>query len=301
MAHVDVHHRVYLGAGHHRQPRNSQAWIEPSGASAFDTILGSPIRVVADSAVSFMLPANPAELTAHFVFWSRSSTSRGTTQTDPNFFEIAGSENLTLIAWYYLPGGGTGVGDGTAELIDAYSVAAGGFINDDFVHVTSDPSLTHEANVGGDVPTAVAETIVAYPSIASTAESFDKWITSGDGSTAANETLSCPARADGFAFATYDHQSIVVPRPNLGSEAQGVVILDGIINDAPGHILVNGHPVPVDPGWGSLIKQLFTLLGIQGDARGLSKEGAGRIQSAAAHELGAVARQMVELAGKAQR
>jgi len=39
MSHVDVHHRVYLGAGHHRQPRNPQPWVEPYGASAYDAAL----------------------------------------------------------------------------------------------------------------------------------------------------------------------------------------------------------------------------------------------------------------------
>jgi len=217
-----------------------------------------------------------------------------------NFSQPATSENLTLIAWYFLPGGGIG-GTGTEELLDAYSVSLGNFINDDFVAVSSDPSLTANANIIGEVPTAVAETVDAFASMASTSESFVEWVRmAGDGTTAAGERLNVPAGANGFAFATYGRHTFTIPKPNI-DKSEGVVIIDGIINDAPGHIVVNGHPVPIDPGWGSLIKQLFTLAGLQANAGRLGKESAVRLQSSISHELGSVAKNLGNIAQRGIR
>lgn len=296
MSHVDVHHRVYLGAGHHRQPRNPQPWVEPYGASAYDAVLGTPINEVAFPTISFALPPSATVLTATFAFWSASTTSNGTTLTSPNFSQGATAENLTLIAWYFLPAGGDGGGGGTGELLDAYSVSLGNFINDDFVTVSSDPSLTANANIIGEVPTAVAETVDAFGSIASTSESFIEWVRmAGDGTTASAERLNVPAGANGFAFATYGRHTFNIPKPQV-DKSKGVIILDGIIDDSPGHILVDGHPVPVDPGWGSLIKQMFTLAGLHADAGRLAKDGAGRVRASISHELGSVAKHIGDIA-----
>jgi hypothetical protein len=296
MSHVDVHHRVYLGAGHHRQPRNPQPWVEPYGASAYDAVLGTTISEVAFPTISFTQPPSATVLTASFAFWSASAASTGTTQTSLNFSQTATQENLTLIAWYFLPAGGGGGGGGTEELLDAYSVALGTFVNDDFVTVSSDPSLTPNANIIGEVPTAVAETIDAFGGLASTSESFIEWVSmAGDGTTASAERLNVPAGANGFAFATYGRHTFNIPKPT-GNESEGVIILDGIINDAPGHILVDGHPVPVDPGWGSLIKQMFTLAGLHADAGRLAKDGAVRVRTSISHELGSVAKHIGDIA-----
>lgn len=298
MSHVDVHHRVYLGAGHHRQPRNPQPWVEPYGASAYDAVLGTPINEVAFPTISFTLPPNATVLTASFAFWSAGAASIGTTQTSPNFSQAATAENLTLIAWYFLPGGGDPGDPGTEELLDAYSVSLGNFVNDDFVTVSSDPSLTANANIIGEVPTAVAETVDAFASVASTGETFVQWVRMPtDGTTASGARLDVPAGANGFAFATYGRHSFNIPKPTV-NQSEGVIIIDGIINDAPGHILVNGHPVPIDPGWGSLIKQLFTLAGLHANAGRLSKDSSVRLQASISHELGAVAK---NLGGIAQR
>ncbi len=295
MPHVDIHYRVLLGAGHHRQPRNPQPWVEPFGGSAYDPIPGTPIVENAFPQISFVPPGGTTAASANFAFWSRNSTSLGTTQTATHFSEVAGSENITLIAWYYLPGGGDG--HGTAEWIDAYSTSLGTLVNDDFVTVASDPALTHEANAGGDVPTAAAEEVDALPTIASTSEAFVQWVFLVPGGSASGVDLSLPAGTGGAALATYGHRAISIPKPNQ-PPAQAVIILDGIINDAPGHILVNGHPVPVDPGWGSLVKQLFTLTGLQHSARTLSPDGHSRFQQVTAQEIGDVGKNISAFAAK---
>ncbi|MEO8812492.1 MAG: hypothetical protein ABI376_06235 [Caulobacteraceae bacterium] len=295
MPHVDVHHRVYLGAGHHRQPRNGQPWVEPYGSSGYDPVQGTPVHEVAFDTISFTLGGNPAVLTANFVFWSANTASNGTTQIQTDYSAPATAENLTLIAWYYLPAsGGTGIG-GSAEIIDAYSVALGYWVNDNFVDVTSDPSLTNEANAGGDVATAVAETVQAWGSIASTGEFFDQWVVSPGPATASGRGLNLPAGADGFAFATYDRHTSTLPKVG-GVFSEGVVILDGIINDVPGHVLVHGVPTPVDPGWGTILREIFGVLGIASDAGRLSKAGASRVRAAAAAEMGAIAGRLGALA-----
>jgi hypothetical protein len=291
--HIDVHKRVYLGAGHHRRPRNAQAWVEPYSASAYD---GTTISETADDTLAFTPMGGSSVLNANFAFWSRLSASSGRTQTSPHFAESPVTEDLNLIAWYYLPPSGGTNGNGTAELIDAYSVAAGDFIDDDFVTVASDPSLTVAANVDGDVPTAVPETLDAYATVASTGERFDQWIVSPDGTTASGQELDVPQRADGFAFATYDHPpSAYIPRVPINAQ-EGVIILTGIINDAPGWILVDGHPVPVDPGWGSILREIFSILGMQAQAGRLSKQGGAQLRTALGAEMSRVATRLGQLA-----
>jgi hypothetical protein len=56
------------------------------------------------------------------------------------------SPSLAVTAWYLPVGGGVGPGQ-SGYLLDAFSVAHGDFVDDSFVDVTSDPSLTSDANV----------------------------------------------------------------------------------------------------------------------------------------------------------
>lgn len=296
MAHVVVKYRVYIGTGHHRRPRNAQSWIDvPLSGGDFVAQAGTPITEGAPAFVAIVLPGSTTPVTAGFAFWSRNGASQGSTQTSSQFNEIAGNEDLTLIAWFYLPptAGDGGIGGGSAELIDAYSVSLGTFVNDDFVSVPSDPTLNVTANVDGAVPTAVAEHVDAFASVASTGESFVEWVcAASDPATVAGEHLSLPAGDGGFAFATYAHRNSVVIVPPRSQYAQEVTIITGIIDDSPGLIWVGGHPVPVDPGWGTLIGRLFTVLRMQHDAGKLSAESATRLRAVTAHEVGVLAHQM---------
>lgn len=250
MSQLIVHTKVYLAAGHHRQPRNADSTYEPEPPSVYPNATG--INQTAAEQISFTL--NGQQILANFLFWSWTDGVSGQTQTDPQLIQSVGAAGLTATAWYFPAGGPPGTA--TAIIDDAFSAAKGDFIDDTFVTVTSDPSLTSQANVVGEVPTAKAEVLKANASVPSTSEPFKKWMSFGAG-TAAGDTLNVPAGATGLAFAVYERD----PLPSLPS-GRNVAIYGvpaaGVLVDAGGIVWVNGHPHPVDP-WGPLLAHLVNL------------------------------------------
>lgn len=296
MPHVSIHYRIYLGAAHHRRPRNPQPWVEPYPSSEVDVASGGVITPFAPPTLPYT-PQGGSTVEPAFVFWSLSDGSGGRTQTPQALTETVGTSPLTLIAWYYLPPGGGLGGDGTAVLIDAYSVLHGDFVDDDFVTVPSDASLTAAANVDGVVPTTVTETIQAFGSIP-TGESFDAWVASPGGTSAVSALLTAPAKSGGLAIATYRHTGIKIPNVSLPRE--GVMILFGVVNDASGVVIPiggGGGPVPVGP-WGPFVARMLAAMNVHAGAAGLSPGGAARIREAADGEIAQAAR---ELAGAAKK
>ena len=87
---------------------------------------------------------------AQLLFWSVTDGTNGQTYPAGPLTQPVGGSPLTITAWYF-PIGGDGNG-GPAIIDDAFSAAKGDFIDDTFVTVTSDPSLTNQANVVGVVP-----------------------------------------------------------------------------------------------------------------------------------------------------
>jgi hypothetical protein len=295
MPHVSIHYRIYLGAGHHRRPRNPQPWVEPYASSEVDVTTGGVITPFAPPTLPYT-PPDGVTVEPAFLFWGVSAGATGRTVTTQALSETVGSSPVSLIAWYFLPGGGGVPGEGSEVLIDAYSVAHGDFVDDIFVTVTSDPSLTTEANDGGDVPTTVTETVLADGSI-STAETLDEWVTSPGGASAVGASLTAPAKSTGLEIATYAHAPTGIPSVNVPRE--GVLILFGVVNDAPGVVipLGGGGPVPIGP-WGPFVARLVAALGVHAGAAGLSKEGAARIRQAADAEIAQAARALADAAAK---
>ena len=99
-----------------------------------------------------------------------------------------------------------------------FSAAKGDFIDDTFVTVTSDPSLTNQANVVGVVPTTKAETLQASASVASTTEPFSKWLSFNAGTPSGN-TIQVPAGAEGIAIAVYQRSNVTLNPPGRQYEA----------------------------------------------------------------------------------
>lgn len=298
MPHVSIHYRIYLGAGHHRRPRNPQPWVEPYPSSEVDVVTGGVITPFAPPTLPYT-PSGGTTVEPGFVFWSLSDGATGRTQTTPALTETVAGNPLTLIAWYYLPPGGGGNGGGTAVLIDAYSVLHGDFVDDDFVTVTSDPSLSVAANVDGVVPTAVAETVQAFGHIP-TGEGFDAWMTSAGGTSAVGDLLTAPAKSGGLAIATYRNTSTKIPQVNVPRE--GVIILFGVTNDAPGVVIPigGGGPVPVGP-WGPFVARILTAAGLHGGSAGLSSKAGARVRDAAVGEIAQAAQELANAAKKGFR
>ena len=255
MPHVSVHYKIYLTAGHHRQPRNASSTLEPNPPSEVDVAQPGNITPLYIPQLPFMDGTTPA--LSQLLFWSVTDGVSGQTFAAGPLTQPVGANPLTITAWYFPIGGGNG--KGTA------------IIDDTFVTVTSDPSLTSEANVVGEVPTANAETLVANASVPSTTEPFLKWMSFSAG-TASGATLNVPAGSDGLAIAFYERpQGVTPPNLNVGQYEIGGIVVGGVIFDGGGGIILNGVYHPVDP-WGPLLVTLAQASLIVAASGKLSKD-----------------------------
>jgi hypothetical protein len=259
MPHVTTHYRVLVVEGRHRQPRNTTSWIEPNPQSDAEVIAGTTLTPYAPPQLAYNDDGTPE--VANFLFWSAGDGTNGQTTANQTLHQTIASSPMTLTAWY-VPPGGLGPGGGPGYILDAFSDAIGDFVDDTFVTVTSDASLTTQANVVGIIPTTNQETLDATGSI-HTGESFEHWI--GGNPSGPTDTLA--AGTSGVAIATYHRNNIVFTPPNVNAQ-QGVIILYGIINDANGVALIGGHPVPVNPGWGSYLGRVNRAAGMSSLAQG---------------------------------
>lgn len=286
MPHVSTHGRVYVAAGHHRQPRNGSTYIEPYPSDEAEVVTGTTFTSFAAPHLSYQI--NGQELEGTFLFWSAGDGTNGSTSTEPQLSQVVGDAALNLTAWY-LPPGGTGPGGGSGYLLDAFSAATGNFIDDTFVDVTSDASLTAEANVVGDISTKLPETLQAHAGVASTAESFEHWIAvsvpDDKPLVAAGGTLDLAAGTSGVAIATYHKNQIQTP--NLGglSAKEAWIILYGIIQDGGGLEIHpgGGGPHPEGP-WGPFIAEIARTAGVGVLASSLPGAAGAQIQLLAARE-----------------
>jgi hypothetical protein len=205
---------------------------------------------------------------AQLMFWSVSLTDETEGQIYPAgpLVQVVGADPLTITAWY-CPISGPGVDGTTAIIDDAFSAAKGNFIDDTFVTVTSDPSLTSQANVVGIVPTSVNETLQSNNSVPSTSEPFSQWISNGAG-VATGNTLNVPAKATGIAIAVYQKSNVVL---NKRPEAISGTIFGGVAVDGDGSIVINGVPHRIGP-WSPLLSRLIASATVAIGAEKLDKE-----------------------------
>jgi hypothetical protein len=268
MTHVDIASRLIQPAGHHRQPRSSTTWTALPGGSSFESPSGSFVNATAS-----LVPD------AQFVFWSASDGSGGQTTSSTSIHQEVSSTALAVTAWY-LPVGGMGGPGQSGYLLDAFSVAHGDFIDDSFVDVTSDASLTSDANVIGWVPTARTQTLVARGSVQSTGESFEQWI----GIPAADKTATASEGASGFAIASYKKATFRVPSFN---DREGWLIFGGVAVDGSGFVvpLGGGHGGgPVGP-WGPFMERVVRAYATGVLASGMESTEGRDIQLKAATEI----------------
>jgi hypothetical protein len=268
MTHVDIASRLIQPAGHHRQPRSSTTWTALPGGSSFESPSGSFVNATAS-----LVPD------AQFVFWSASDGSGGQTTSSTSIHQEVSSTALAVTAWY-LPVGGMGGPGQSGYLLDAFSVAHGDFIDDSFVDVTSDASLTSDANVIGWVPTARTQTLVARGSVQSTGESFEQWI----GIPAADKTATASEGASGFAIASYKKATFRVPSFN---DREGWLIFGGVAVDGGGFVvpLGGGHGGgPVGP-WGPFMERVVRAYATGVLASGMESTEGRDIQLKAATEI----------------
>lgn len=245
MPHVTANYKMYLPAGHHRQPRNANAELSLAAPSGGDTPYSPPYF----PQLPYTLPNSAGSGMAKLLFWSDTDGSTGIIRP-PQPFDIPSSGTArTVTGWYYPISGPGQPGTGSAIIDDAFSAAQGAFINDTFVDVTSDPSLTADANVVGVVPTNVLQTLLAHTQVLSTPEPFSQWILNDSLMPVGNTALTLPQGTDGIAIAVYQQGSM--PKAPRLDYAEVIRILYGVIQDGGG---LTDHG-PIDP-WGPLLAKL---------------------------------------------
>lgn len=279
MSHVSVHYKIYLPAGHHRQPRNASAQLEPNPPSEVDVSTPGNITPLYIPQLPFV--QNGTAGLAQLLFWSVTDGVEGQTFPAGPLTQAVGANPLTITAWYYPIGGG---GPGASAIIDdAFSAIKGDFIDDTFVVVTSDASLTTQANVVGVLPTKTALSLQAMASVATTTEPFSKWLSFNAGSASGNQ-LEVPAGANGIAIAIYERPQVGSFKPPRGEGLAGGTIIGGVAVDGGGAIIINGIPHPVDP-WGPLMVSLARASLTVAGSRGLERTIAENVQSLAGQSV----------------
>ncbi len=274
MTHVDIAARLIQPAGHHRQPRSSASWITLAGGSSFESPSGSFVNATAAAVPD-----------AQFVFWSASDGTNGQTTASTTIHQQVGSATLAVTAWY-LPVGGNGLPGPSGYLLDAFSVAHGDFIDDNFVDVTSDASLTSDANVVGWVPTVRTQILDAHGSVSTTSESFERWI----GVPASDRTATALEGSSGFGIASYRKAEVTIPNVQVPKEAW--LVFGGIAVDGGGFVIPiggGGGGGPVGP-WGPFMERFSRAYAAGALAAGISGAAGKDIQVQAANEIAAAAK-----------
>jgi len=273
MPHVTVNYEMFLPGGHHRQPRNTSIELNLAPTAGGDVSDGGFYSPPFFPQLPYTLPAGGGA--ANLLFWSVTDGADGQVLPPAVFNQQVASSPLTITAWYFPISGPSVVGNGgTAIIDDAFSASLGQLIDDTFVNVTSDPTLTKDANVIGIVPTEVAETLVATSPVPSTGEPFYEWILNDGIKAAGDPTLQVPAGTNGIAIAIYQKPAHVQnPKFNPGRYATWQWVDYGTI--------VDGGPNP----WNPFVNQLMAALAVAGAAKGFDKKIGGELMKAAMEQV----------------
>jgi len=278
MPHVTVNYEMFLPGGHHRQPRNTSIELNLAPTAGGDV----PDPGIYTPPFFPQLPytLNGGNGMAKLLFWSVTDGIDGQVLPPASFDQTVDASPLTITAWYFpISGPGTG-GGGSAIIDDAFSANLGRFIDDTFVDVTSDPTLTNNANVIGVVPTNVAEALAAKNSVASTLEPFAQWILNDGLMPVSATTLQLTKGTTGIAIAIYQQAAQVVRQrfnPNQYAIWQWVDY----------GTMVDGGPHP----WNPFVNQLMAGVALAAAVKGVDEKLRG--------ELAKVAVQQIKLAAAA--
>jgi hypothetical protein len=201
---------MFLPGGHHRQPRNTSVELDLAPTAGADVTNPGTYNPPFFPQLPYTLMGGTG--LANLIFWNVTDGTNGQVLPPTAFTQTVDGSPLTITAWYF-PISGPGSGSGDEIIDDAFSANLGRFIDDTFVDVTSDSSLTNNANVIGIVPTSVAETLVARSTVVSTPEPFSKWILNGTFMLAGDTTLNVAQHTVGIAIAVYQQSSVTWKLP----------------------------------------------------------------------------------------
>jgi hypothetical protein len=259
------------GKGTH--PRNASIELNLAPTAGGDVSDGGFYSPPFFPQLPYTLPAGGGA--ANLLFWSVTDGTNGQVLPPAAFNQQVASLPLTITAWYF-PISGPGIGGSgvTAIIDDAFSASLGQFIDDTFVNVTSDPTLTNDANVIGIVPTKVAETLTATSPVPSTGEPFYEWILNDGMKAAGDTTLHVPAGTNGIAIAIYQKPANVsISKSNLGQYATWQWVDYGT--------MVDGGPHP----WNPFVNQLMAALAVAGAAKGFEQKIGSKLMEVAMEQV----------------
>ena len=204
---------------------------------------------------SFQPPWAPPNLinaqgkTLIFAFWSVTGgigDPIATTNNPPGFVTV-GSPDVVAKAWYIEQGTGPN-GGGSYIFVDAFDVASGKFVDDDFVTVKDannviNNALSSSTNSTGYLSTNLLEYIDAQTPINNTP--FEKWAVVVGTEPVTNLEMTAQAGKSAIAFAFYLRPSGNYVMPNINNTIWNGILF-GVVNDAPG-LTWHGPVGPWDP------------------------------------------------------
>lgn len=299
MPHVTVYYKMYLPAGHHRQPRNLSTELTLAPTAGSD--VPNPGQYTPPFFAQLPYTLNGTSGMAKLLFWNVTDGSHGKVLPPAQFDKQVRANPLTITAWYW-PISGPGVGE-KGIIDDAFSATLGCFINDTFVTVTSDPSLTNGANVVGFVPTKNAVVLESKASVVSTTEPFCQWILNDALMPVDETTLNVAKGTSGIAIAIYQDREVNISSVIDPNEyyAGPVIIIGGVTVDGSGIVIIGGKPHPVDP-WGPLLERLSRGAAVVKAAEGLDTKSLAEIRKVAAKDaIKTIKEIMPELEKQAER
>jgi hypothetical protein len=226
------------------------------GSSQMDLV--SPLTTLVPNGGSYQAWASPEinwedaahdQHDEHFAFWSITGAADGASiSTNQSLTVAVGGGDVYATAWY-IEGGIGGPGGGPGVMIDAFDVGLGNFVDDDFVDVVTDASLTFQANEDGWVPTAgAAEDVRAYTGIHGVP--FDDWQVFVGAESVTNVDLDAAQNSSAVAFAFYKTPARV-PIGHGHDRELGTWVSWGVKVDGGGP--TGNGPVPP---WNPLIERL---------------------------------------------
>lgn len=210
---------------------------------------------------------------ANFAFWSVTGGVNAyfsLLNTPPS--ATVGNSDMHATAWYIEGGGG-----GEGLFIDAFDVNQGIFVDDDFVTVTPDASLTAAANADGYVPTTSTEHINAATQIHNVP--FYDWTVVSGTEPVSMEDLQALARSSAIAFAFYQTPTGGTPfRP--GNYEIGTWVSWGVMVDGGGP--TGAGPVPP---WNPFVFQFAAGLALAEAANKVSPQLRSKVLDLAAQQV----------------
>ncbi|MGH8094955.1 MAG: hypothetical protein ACREIF_16030 [Chthoniobacterales bacterium] len=214
---------------------------------------------------------------ATFAFWSIAGGANGGVV---DFNQLAqgvpvGSNNIVATAIYIAGGGGNGE---PGVSIDAFDVNQGIFVDDDFVSVSPDASLTAAANNAGWVPSASAESVIAFNSIH--AVPFSEWHVFLGTEMVNNTTLNVAVKTSAVAFAFYKTPVSSGPPTTGRNYALETWVSYGVMVDGGGPTGAG----PVDP-WGPYVRDFAAGLMLADAAKKVDAGLKGQVMALAAKQV----------------